>query len=67
MELMANAMDVGVCFSGYFVRAVNSNKEIRDVLGMEEDQKVQVCMIMGYPDMEYFRTVPRNKAKVRFI
>ena len=67
MELMANAMGVGVCFSGYFVRAVNSNKEIRDVLGMEEDQKVQVCMIMGYPDMEYFRTVPRNKAKVRFI
>lgn len=67
MELMANAMGVGVCFSGYFVRAVNSNKEIRDVLGLEEGQKVQVCMIMGYPEMEYFRTVPRNKAKIRFI
>lgn len=67
MELMANAMGVGVCFSGYFVRAVNANKEIRDVLGLEEGQTVQVCMIMGYPEMEYFRTVPRNKAKIRFI
>ena len=67
MELMANAMGVGVCFSGYFVRAVNSNKEIRDVLGLEEGQKAQVCMIMGYPEIEYFRTVPRNKAKIRFI
>lgn len=67
MELIANAMGIGVCFSGYFVRAVNSNKEIRDVLGIEEDEKIQVCMIMGYPDMEYFRTVPRNKAKIRFI
>lgn len=67
MELMANAMGIGVCFSGYFVRAVNSNDEIKQVLGLKEDEQVQVCMIIGYPGMEYFRTVPRNKANIRFI
>jgi nitroreductase/NAD-dependent dihydropyrimidine dehydrogenase PreA subunit len=64
MELMANAMGLGVLFSGFFVRASRDNKEILDFLGVKEGQHVVTCLVVGYPDVKYERTVPRKAADV---
>lgn len=64
MELMADAASLGTFFSGFFVFAANGNKEIKDFIGVKEGKAIVTCMVIGYPDVKYFRTVPRKKADV---
>lgn len=64
MELMTNALGLGTFFSGFLVRASQSNKEILDYLGIEDGKKIVTCMIVGYPDVKYSRTVPRKDADI---
>lgn len=64
MELMTNALDLGTFFSGFLVRAAQSNKHINDYLGIEEGKKIVTCMVIGYPDTKYSRTVPRKDADI---
>ena len=64
MELMTNALGLGTFFSGFLVKASENNKEIKNLVGLEENQKIVTCMVIGYPSVKYQRTVPRNEAKV---
>lgn len=64
MELMTNALGLGTFFSGFFVRASQVNKEIVDLLGVKEGSHIVSCMVIGYPDVKYFRTVPRKEADI---
>lgn len=67
MELMTNALGLGTFFSGFFVKAVESNPDILKFLGLNENQKIITCMCIGYPDVKYLRTVPRNPANVSWM
>ncbi len=64
MELMTNALGLGTFFSGFFVRAAQGNKKILELLGVKEGKEVVTCMVIGYPDVEYLRTVPRKNADI---
>ena len=64
MELMTNALGLGTFFSGFFVIAAQDNKKIMDLLGVKEGKKIVTCMVIGYPDVKYFRTVPRKEADI---
>lgn len=64
MELMTNALGLGTFFSGFFVRAAQVNQEIRQLLEIDDNKKIVTCMVIGYPDVRYLRTVPRKKADV---
>lgn len=64
MELMADALGLGTFFSGFFVRASKGDKKIRDFLEIKEGQEIVTCMVIGYPDVKYHRTVPRKEAEV---
>ena len=60
MELMTNAVGLGTFFSGFFALAAQGNDEIRNFLELEEKKEIVTCMVIGYPDVKYFRTVPRK-------
>ncbi|WP_010233766.1 nitroreductase family protein [Clostridium arbusti] len=64
MELMADALGLGTFFSGFFVKSAKDNKEIIDFLGVKKRKEIVTCMILGYADVKYLRTVPRKKADV---
>lgn len=64
MELMTNALGLGTFFSGFLVKASETNAEIKKLIGLNENQKIVTCMVIGYPAVKYQRTVPRNEAKV---
>lgn len=64
MELMTVALGLGTLFSGFLVRAAQDNSKIKDFLGLKENQQVVTCMVIGYPDVKYFRTVPRKDAEI---
>jgi nitroreductase/NAD-dependent dihydropyrimidine dehydrogenase PreA subunit len=66
MELMAVAQGLGSLFSGFFVRSAQQNLQIKEFLGLSESQEVMVCMVLGYPNVTYLRTVPRKQAKINW-
>lgn len=64
MELMTNALGLGTFFSGFFVRAAQNDPAIKQLLQIKEGKQIALCMIIGYPAVTYFRTVPRKEADI---
>jgi len=64
MELMTHAEDLGMFYSGFFVRAAKGNPKIKKYLDIPPLKEVVTCLVMGYPEVEYQRTVPRKKATI---
>ncbi len=64
MELMTNAQGLGTFFSGFFTMAAQGNEKIRELLDLKGNKEIITCMIVGYPNVKYARTVPRKAAKI---
>lgn len=67
MELQANALGLGVCYIGFFQEACRQSQEVRDLLGLKEGEKNLVTFVLGYPSIEYKRTVARKPLNVSYI
>lgn len=67
MELMTNALGLGTFFSGFFVRAAHGNQKISALLGIQEGKQIVSCLVIGYPNVKYSRTVPRKAADISWI
>lgn len=66
MELMTNALGLGTFYSGFLVRASHGNTKMREFLGLSEGEEIVTALVVGYPDVEYQRTVPRENASIRW-
>lgn len=64
MELMTNALGLGTYFSGFLLRAAQTNPKIGEFLGVKEGKSLVTCMVIGYPNIKYFRTTPRKEAEI---
>ena len=58
---------LGTFFSGFLLIAAQDNKEILDLLGVKDSKQLVSCLIIGYPDVKYQRTVPRKEAVINWI
>jgi len=63
MELAAVSQGLGMLYNGFLQGAANANPKARKWLGLE-DKPACICMLAGYPDIQYRRTAPRRKADV---
>lgn len=63
IELMAAALGLGIMYNGYIVRTINSFPELAKWLKIG-GKRVQIGMLLGYPDITYVRTAPRKKARI---
>ncbi len=64
IELMAYNLGLGVLYSGYFQYAFACCEEIRKLVGLPENEKLGACLVLGYPELEYKRIVPRYSPNV---
>lgn len=67
MGLEALVQNLGYCFVGFFVTAVEMIPEVRKRLRINENEQVITCMTIGYSDVSYIRTVSRKKADVKYL
>lgn len=65
MELMANALGLGVCFNGIYPHLVADVPEVRAMSGLEEGRYLPISMMIGYPLMSYMRPAKRKRAMVK--
>ena len=59
-ELMAAHVGLGCLYSGYFTACCDNSPEIRDFLCLSPAERVVRCLVLGYPDVHFFRTAPRK-------
>ncbi len=64
MELQAVSLGLGALYVGFFTRLAAKNVRLRSFLRLRDTEKVVTCLAVGYPDVQYLRTVPRKKAEV---
>ena len=64
MELMAEALGLGVVYVGLFTAPANVNRELRASLGIAEGENIFACLALGYPAVTYKRSAPRKTANV---
>ena len=64
MELMAATLGLGAVYSSLFVHPASINMELRESLGITEEEKIATCLAIGYPKVKYQRTAPRKKANI---
>lgn len=67
MALMAETLELGTCFCGFFVFAVNESTEFKKTLNIPENHIVPVSFVAGYPAVKYRSLVSRNPAHVDWL
>lgn len=67
MELMVDALGLGTFFSGFLLVAAQDNKEILNLLEINDSKQIISCLVIGYPDVRYQRTSPRKDANINWI
>lgn len=65
IQFMAEAMGLGTLYSGFLKREIDNYDSIRKILCTEQHPQA-VCMLIGYPDVKYYRTVPRKELSVEW-
>jgi nitroreductase len=67
MELMVYTQGLGMLYSGFTRIGAQDNPELDEFLGLNDNTKIAACLVIGYPDVRYLRTAPRNKPDVHYI
>ena len=67
MELMAEACDLGVLYSGFFTIVANISRTLRRKLDLKRKDRVVTTLVLGYPNVTYHRTAQRETASVRLL
>lgn len=63
IEMMAHSLGLGVCYIGA-AQYVAEYEEVANFLQLGKNKKVAACLAIGYPDVTYYRTVPRKQAEI---
>lgn len=67
IELMASAMGLGTLYCAYARSGILEDMELKKYFGIDGKKQLVACMVIGYPDIKYLRTVPRKRVKVKWI
>jgi nitroreductase len=67
MLLMAEALDLGTCLNGALVHAIEYSAELRSALPIPAGRAVPVCFMVGYPALNFLRTVYRQPVQAIWV
>ena len=67
MLLMAEALELGTCLNGALVRAIEYSAELRSALPIPAEHEIPVCFMVGYPALNFVRTVYRRPLRVTWV
>jgi nitroreductase len=62
--LAAQRMGLGNCLIGYFIYALENSGQLRRRLGLPDNRRVEVALVIGYPKYQFRRAVPRRRKEI---
>lgn len=67
MEYMAETFGLGVLHSGFFTIAANYSRKLRVLLKIPPKNKALATLVLGYPNVHFYRTVSRDPLNVTYL
>ncbi len=67
MLLMAEVLGLGTCLNGALIRAIEYSTELRASFPIPAEHEIPVSFMVGYPALNFVRTVYREPAQVTWI
>lgn len=67
MELEAEACGLGVMYSGMFAVVAGVSKKIQTAIGLRKGEHIAAVLVMGCPDVKFYRAAPKADADVRYL
>ena len=64
--IAAHSLGLGSIFSGMIPPIVNMNVDVKRKLGIPDENDVQSCLMLGYPNVKFRRKIPREHKEVRY-
>ncbi|MBN2724172.1 MAG: nitroreductase family protein [Deltaproteobacteria bacterium] len=64
LMLYAHSAGIGSCSVGY---AVAAESIVRKHVRIPSDHRIYSCIALGYPDVKYYRDLPRSKPCIRWV
>jgi nitroreductase len=64
LMLAAQRKGLGTCQIGYFQIALERSEQLRDALGLPKDRRPEVTLILGYPEYQFQRLLPRRQPEL---
>jgi nitroreductase/NAD-dependent dihydropyrimidine dehydrogenase PreA subunit len=62
--LAAQRMGLGSCLIGYFIYALENSGQLKRRLGLPDNRRVEVALVIGYPKYPFRRAVSRRRAEI---
>jgi nitroreductase/ferredoxin len=66
LDLLAPAMDLGTCWAGLLQGALLSSPSVKTAVGIPEPYPHHYPMMLGYPELKYYRLPERRAPKIIF-
>ena len=66
-ELLAPLKGLGTCWAGVLQAALLASDAVREAVGIPEDHPHFYCMMLGYPDVKFYRLPERRPPKITFM
>lgn len=67
MEFAAEAHGLGVLYSGFFTMAANASHKIKKTIKVPEGKKAAMTLVLGFPAVNYLRSVQRKALDVNYM
>lgn len=67
MEFVAEAHGLGVLYSGFFTMAANASHKIKKTIKVPEGKKAAMTLVLGFPAVNYLRSVQRKALDVNYM
>ena len=67
IELAAESIGLGTCWTGFFQRAVNNYGQVMDAVGLSDGSTCVGAMVLGYPKHPKVRLAPTVPLKIRWV
>ncbi|MFW9997969.1 MAG: nitroreductase family protein [Candidatus Odinarchaeota archaeon] len=64
MTMLAQTLELGVCWVGFLVEAASREPRIKKLLGIPDYRHVHGCLVVGYPRYTYKKSIPRKPPRV---
>jgi nitroreductase/NAD-dependent dihydropyrimidine dehydrogenase PreA subunit len=67
IALLAQAFDLGTCYVGYALEAIKRDRILQQYLAIPAGNVAHAVLVIGYPDMKYFRPSLRKNYKISWL
>lgn len=67
IQYAAETLGLGTCCIGFITGPVNADKNLKRLVGLPPDHKVQTSLVVGYPQFRYTKSAPKTKANATYV